>query len=168
MSDVVTVTDTDVAVFQDTDRQVVVAERPDQVIVTSAERGPRGVPGPQGPAGTPGGSTVDYEAGTTIHSLRAVAVINGEIIHPDISTPGHASQVIGIATQSGLVGDTVAVQVAGTYSEASWTWAPGFVYCGDDGVLTQSPGASGWLLAIGRATSPTTISVDIDTPYMRA
>lgn len=107
------------------------------------------------------------EAGETIFGERAVRIENGLLYHPDPSDPTHATQVIGISTQSGSAGTDINVAIFGDVTEGSWTWASGFVYVSTGGVLTQSPSSSGWLLSIGRATSSTTIGVDVDTPFMR-
>ena len=156
-------------------RTVVVRERSRvETVVTERQpvdvvlRGRQGPPGPQGPAGAPGGTTVEFEAGETIHGRRAVMVEDGVVFHPDQSVAADATKVIGIASNAASLGDTVTVQTIGTFTEATWNWTPGFVYCGIDGVLTQSVPATGWVLAIGRATSPTEIAIDIDTPVMRA
>lgn len=129
------------------------------------DAGPPGPPGPAGPPGPVGGSAIEMVAITTIHGLRAVRAVGGQISHPDTDEPDHAEQVIGVALQSGT--GVIQVQVSGLLTEGSWTWAPALVYCGDDGVLTQSPAATGWLLAVGRAIAADTIEIDIDTVFYR-
>lgn len=123
--------------------------------------------GVQGAPGETEGATFLAEAATTIHGLRAVRIANGHISHPDIAVAAHADETIGIAMQSGVIGANLLVRTAGTIEEGGWNWAPGFVFCGADGVLTQTPGTSGWLLTVGRAINPTTLEVDLDTPFMR-
>ncbi|MCH3788329.1 hypothetical protein LZB33_08880, partial [Campylobacter jejuni] len=61
----------------------------------------------------------------------------------------------------------VAVRLAGTIEEASWTWRDGGVWCGADGALTQAPGTAGWLLCVGRALNATTLMIDFDSPIAR-
>lgn len=123
--------------------------------------------GPQGPVGPAGsGGTLTLPIGETIHGLRAVRAAGGLLFHPDIDTPAHADQVVGIAIASATSG-TCNVRTEGPVTEPSWSWSPGFVFVGTDGQLTQSPGATGWLLAVGRAINATTIDVDVDTPFMR-
>ena len=123
--------------------------------------------GVQGAPGETEGATFIAVAGTTIHGHRAVRIDDDVIFHPDLATPSHAAAVVGIATQSGSLGAQILVRRGGQMTEGSWNWAPGFVWCGADGVLTQSPGATGWLLTVGRVVNPTTIDVDIDTPFLR-
>lgn len=146
-------------------RNNVVTQRPVNRVVEVGTPGPQGEPGPPGPAG---GSVISYVAGEQTFGLRAVRAEAGLVYHPDLGIVEHAKQTFGIALQSVVPGDEVQVQIGGELTEPSWTWAPGFVYCGTDGQLTQSPPAVGWLLAIGRAVSATTINIDIDTPFVRA
>jgi len=100
-----------------------------------------------------------------IHGLRAVRATAGALYHPLLADPDHAEQVIGIALQAGT--GVLQVQVSGLLTESSWAWQPGLVYCGDGGVLTQSPPVTGWLLAVGRAIAADTIEIDIDTAVYR-
>jgi hypothetical protein len=126
--------------------------------------------GPVGPPGKPGeaeGATFTAPAGSTVFGHRAVRLVDGAVFHPDTRDSAHAPAVCGIAQQSSAPGSPVLVRTAGTMTEPSWAWAPGYVWCGADGVLTQTPEPTGWLLAVGRAINPTTLVVDIDTPVMR-
>lgn len=107
-------------------------------------------------------------AAATIHGQRAVMIVDGAFLHPDIGQPGHAARVIGVALQSGSAGSEIAVRTRGTISDPSWAWSPGEVWCGPGGVLTQALAPSGWVLVVGRAVDATTIDVDIDTPFYRA
>ena len=134
-------------------------------VVAQGPKGDDGDPGPQGPPGPAGGSSIELTAVSTIHGLRAVRAVNGEITHPSTSDDDHAEQVLGIALQSGT--GPIYVQVTGALTEGSWAWAPGLVYCGDEGVLTQAPAPTGWLLAVGRAIATDTIEIDIDTAFFR-
>lgn len=113
--------------------------------------------------------SLKLDSGAVIHARRAVRAENGQILHPDTSDNTHAYQVVGVATTAAAVsGQDVIVRTHGTIEEATWTWTPGYIYCDDDGVLTQTIPATGWLLRVARAISPTVIDVDIDTPYIRS
>lgn len=125
-----------------------------------------GTPGPPGPPG-PATPPVVLVAAETIHGRRAVKAVNGQAYHPSINIDDDAEQVIGIALNSSNIGGAVQVRTVGTVSEPSWTWNPGYVYVGSDGVLTQTPSANGWLLSIGKAINATTIDVDVDTAFFR-
>lgn len=138
-------------------------------VVTKGPKGDEGDPGPPGPPGPAGGTTVLWPPGETIFGQRVVRAQDGLIFHPDVTVVEHAKATFGIALQSGVVGGPdLQVQVSGELTEPSWTWTPGYVYCGQDGQLAQPAQATGWLLAIGRAISATTIIIDIDTPLVRA
>lgn len=124
--------------------------------------------GPMGPPGMVSGETLVRPCAETIHGHRAVMIANGAFRRPDLAQAAHADAVIGISEQSGVAGDVISARMRGLISEPSWTWSPGFVYCGTDGVLMQAPSPAGWLLVVGRAVDATTIDVDIDTPFHRA
>lgn len=102
-----------------------------------------------------------------VHGHRAVMIADGAFRHPDLAQAAHADAVIGIAEQSGAAGDEIAARMRGLIRESSWSWSPGSIWCGADGVLTQAPPPTGWLLVVGRAVDATTIDVDIDTPFHR-
>lgn len=148
------------AVVVDKPSQVAAARRATAVVEVAA-------PGPQGPAGPAGGSSVYLQAGETMFGLRAVRASGGFMYRPDVAVVEQSDEIIGIVLQSGNAGAVLPVQMSGELSEPSWAWAPGAIYCGPDGVLTQAPPAAGWLLSIGRATSTTTIIIDIDTAFIR-
>lgn len=151
---------------------IVATARPTQVeaiqadtrTVEVAARGAQGPAGPAGPAGTSPEAT--YPVGQPIHGHRVVRLDNGKAYHPDTAVLEHAQACIGIALQSATTGD-VTVRLAGTVEEGSWSWQDGAVWCGHDGALTQSPGAYGWLLCVGRAVNATTLMIDFDTPIAR-
>lgn len=151
---------------------LVAAARPTRVEAIQAdtrtvEVAARGAQGPAGPAGRDGTSPeATYPIGQPIHGHRVVRLDNGKAYHPDTAVLEHALACIGIALQSANSGD-VPVRLAGTVEEGSWTWREGAVWCGPDGTLTQSPGATGWLLCVGRALNPTTLMIDFDSPIAR-
>ncbi len=148
------------------DRPLVVQESISLVEIVSV--GTQGPPGAQGVPGPAGGSSVLLEAGETIFGLRAVQAQGGLIFNADTSDVALAQgSVVGVALQSGGIGDDLLVQLSGELTENSWSWLPGYVYCGPDGSLTQSPSDLGWLITIGRVVSPTTIVVDIGQLFIR-
>lgn len=126
-----------------------------------------GVAGPQGIPGETEGATFTAPAGETIHGGRVVRLANGQVFHPSLANNDHASQVAGVAVNSATAGQNVLVRAAGQMTEGYWTWAPGAVWCGIDGQLTQSP-VTGWLLQVARVVDATTLSIDIETPIYRS
>ncbi len=138
-----------------------------QADTRTVEVAARGAQGPAGPAGRDGTSPeATYLVGEPIHGHRVVRLDNGKAYHPDTTVLEHAQACIGIALQSANTGE-VAVRLAGTIEEASWTWGDGAVWCGADGALTQAPGTAGWLLCVGRALNATTLMIDFDSPIAR-
>jgi hypothetical protein len=123
------------------------------------------------PVSTGGGDSnqIVCNARTTIHSLRVVASdASGRAYHPNVHDLQDATRVVGLAVQSAAQGSSFRARYGGQMFEVSWGWQPGPVWCGDQGRLTQSPPASGWLLQVGRATSPNTLIIDIEEPIVRS
>ena len=132
-------------------------------------KGDKGDPGQKGDKGDPGieGGALIVTAGDTIHGRRVVRMFNGLAFHPDISDNSQVLQVLGISEEAAANGDLFPVRTSGRMVNSSWGWNPGYVYCGVDGVLTQSVPPTGWLQRVARVIDPTTINVDIDTPFIR-
>lgn len=124
-------------------------------------------PGPQGPPGETEGATFLAEAGEAIHGRRIVRVVDGRIYHPDRNDSTHAGQCIGLSLQAGSTGALLLVRTGGQHTDSSWAFEPGPVWCGDDGVLTQSQLDTGWVLKVGVAVNPTTVEIDLDDPFLR-
>lgn len=137
-----------------------------EVVIGAA--GLRGERGEQGVPGETDGATFVATAGETIHGGRAVRCSGGLLYHPDLAEPDHADQVCGVALQSGIAGAQLLVRSRGPFVEPTATWEPGAVWCGPSGALTQLIPGSGWLLAIGRARSATTVDVDVEEPVIRS
>lgn len=91
----------------------------------------------------------------------AATVAQGEAVAADgtLVTEATADEYIGIATESGISGDEIAVQRFGEYTLSGWTWTPGeYVYLTDAGALTQAA-PSGTHRRIGIATASDTIAL---------
>lgn len=139
----------------------------EQPVVEVAAFGLRGPTGATGADGATEGTTINLIADGVVHGHRVVRVFDGEVSHPDTQIAAHALQVIGISTGSGTTGSTVTVRLKGPMTEPSWNWAPGAVWCGSDGQLTQSPDDGRWLMQVGRVLTPTSIDVDIEPAILR-
>ena len=109
-------------------------------------------------------SDMSLVAAANISALRAITTdANGEAIYASNDTLANA-QVVGIATTSATTGGTVRVVMNGTVTDASWNWTKGTVYLGSNGNLTQTAPTGGAILVhVGRAITPTTLLIDIDT-----
>jgi hypothetical protein len=139
-----------------------------RTVATIAGRGVQGAPGPRGESGSGTAVDVTRSAGAVIHGLRVVRATSGIIYPVDLAEALHAEQVIGVATQSvTTIGHDVVVRTSGPLSDNAWNWQPGAVFCGADGVLTQDPATTGWLLQVARVIDAQTIDIDIETPIYR-
>lgn len=137
---------------------LIVRESPQPVLIGA---GMRGAPGKDG-AGT--GSAVEtFTAGETLGGHRAVFASGDVVRYASASAPDNVSTVVGITTQAAAAGNPVDVQRSGRITENTWSWVPGDVYLGDNGLLTQVEPA-GVLLRIGVALDATTLDVRIGTP----
>ena len=157
-------------VTSDDSREVVVNESERRVIVESPTRPVHvRVGGVQGPQGVPGSGTFVLTAGAGgISALRVVVAEDDVARYPDITATDDAARVIGLSYTAAAAGSTFIVQPDGVVNEPSWTWSPGVLWCGADGVLTQTiPAAPAWLMEIGRVRSPTSIVLDLQSPIIR-
>lgn len=119
-----------------------------------------------------GGSTGDiatatYDAGEVISALKALYLgTDGKVYHADSATTS-TRNIVGIATQSVLMGASIVVRHQHTLSDALWSWTVGSpVYVGAGGSLTQTPPATGYIAHVGIAITPTSIFVDIQPPIL--
>lgn len=107
-------------------------------------------------------------ANGALSALRVVVAEDGAARYPDIDTVGDALLAIGVTVDAADDATDVRVRTDGELVDASWSWVPGVVWCGADGVLTQSIPATGWLLEVGRVAAPDRIVIDLQTPYIRS
>jgi hypothetical protein len=136
---------------------ILVQQPPQAAITTAATQGP---PGPPGPPGSGGPQTVVLQAAIALGGHRIVCVDSaGQAIYPDRSNPAHADAVVGITTGAASAGADVTVQTTGEMIESSWSWSPGPIWVGDNGLLTQTSPTSGWVQMIAIALSATKIVV---------
>lgn len=143
---------------------VVIDATPAPVVEVAAT----GLRGPPGPPGQTDGLAWDAPAGETLHGRRIVRAVGGALFAPSLAVVAHAEQCIGLVTQAGSAGALLRVRTAGRYTDPAWSWSPGAIYCGDEGVLTQTPPAVGWVLKVATAVDATTIDIDIDNPFYRS
>ena len=135
---------------------VVIETRPTTVLVQQIP----GV-GPPGPAA----SDMTVTALTALGGHRVVTPTAGGWVHADPGTPAHAHGAVAVTTGAISAGQTGAVRQSGEIVEPSWSWTPGLpVFCGANGVPTQSPPSSGWVRVIGVATSATALVVAPESP----
>lgn len=118
--------------------------------------------GIQGPAGKDGASvSIDLVAAVSLSGQRAITSNGaGKAIYCDNLTPAHAGKFLGVAQNAALVGDIVHVQTIGLLQDSAFSFTPtGLVYCGANGVLTQTPPAAGFSNVIGYALLADTLFI---------
>ena len=157
------------------DTALVVVERERAVVVTPPQPRTavvmRGVPGPRGPQGIPGpagGATLVPVGPEPISGHSAVAVsADGELIYADCTDASHLGAVLGVVANAYAAGDDAVVQTSYPLGHSGWSWAPGPVYVGEGGQLTQTlpPGAV-FVQVIGHALAPTVVLIDLQPPIL--
>lgn len=151
-----------VVLVEEAARDVLLDREPRVEILTEAEQGP---PGPPGPIGPSGGSAVSRIAGSTLSALLAVwEDADGRVRPLDASDEDHIDLLSGVTLTAADPGAPVNVQLAGAVDDAGWSWAPGRVFLGAAGALTQTPPISGFDVLIGIAVSPTRIVLRLQDP----
>ncbi len=141
---------------------VVPAPRPTAAVVVAP-----GTQGPAGPAGAPGpagGSAVQRIAGEQLSALRLAYELDGVVRYLDAHDAEHIDLAAGITLTAAGQGELINLQLSGPLDDSTWSWAPGPVWLGAEGTLTQSPPVEGFLLYVGAAVSLTRIIINIDQP----
>jgi len=109
---------------------------------------------------TSGGEALEATAGEALGGHRAVYIDNGQAFYASASDTSIPGQVVGITTQAAAAGGSVNIRFVGALDEAGWSFAPGPVYVGINGVLTQTRPTSGWVMNIGVAVTPTRLLIN--------
>lgn len=103
-------------------------------------------------------------AAVTLSGHRVVTPqADGQLNYASNDNIAHLTAPLWITTGAVTPGSPVDVLMFGVMIEPSWSWTPGPVYLGANGVLTQTPPAAPgalFLAQVGTATSPTSLFVD--------
>lgn len=137
----------------------VVRDRARTVVVRG--QGVQGPPGRDG-SGTGGTETQTATAAITLSGHRAVTPqADGTLVYADNATLDHRGRPLWITTAAYSSGEVATAVSHGLITEPSWSWSPGQVYLGADGVLTQTAPVSpaAFLAAVGEAVDATTLFV---------
>ena len=159
----VQISETDVP--QATTQSTIVVE---DVAGGKGDKGDKGDPGERGLPG-PGGGTGDifYTAGVDLSGHRAVRLSAGQVVYVSQDKPEDLNEFLGITTGASLQGDEATVRPYGIMDEPSWNWDVTIpIFLGVNGVLTQTPPTSGFLLIVAKALLPTEIFIDPKTPIV--
>ena len=125
--------------------------------------GQRGVDGAPGVAG---GVVVLCTAGEALGGHRVV-VLNAaaEAVYASNAVPEHLHKVLGLTTGAVILGAEATVQTGGEMIEPTWAWAlDAPIFLGVDGLLTQIPPASGFMLVVAFPVTATQIFIKLREP----
>lgn len=120
----------------------------------------QGMPGPPGPPG--GSQLVAMQAGEALGGQRVVVARNGKAFHASAADLGHADLVLGVTTGAAVSGASVEVLAQGEMTEAAWAWTLNTpIFLGTNGLMTQTPPASGVWVVVAVPITPTRIAIGI-------
>lgn len=110
----------------------------------------------------------DLPAAGPISGHRALAATgDGHVRYASSAVLTDAHAVLGISLNAAADGAMVSIQHGGQIVEPSWNWTPQQpIFCGENGVLTQTAPTAGFVLIIATALSPTAIAVGIKQPIV--
>lgn len=142
---------------------ILAAEEDVVEVIAIAEQGPRGIQGPPGPAGGATTMTVGAQP-LSGHSVVAVDAA-GLLVKADCTVAAQRGAVVGLLANAYAPGDQAVVQTAFTFEHSGWSWAPGPVFVGTAGQLTQAlpPGAN-FSQVVAHALAPSIVLVDVQPP----
>lgn len=120
-------------------------------------------PGPQGPKGEPGNTSLTYTASEVLGGHRIVrSTGDGSCGYADHANLEHGDDTIGMTLGAAALGAPVEVQCANRLSHSGWAWTPGLpVFLGTNGLPTQVEPTTGFSQVIGHAEDATTLFLSI-------
>jgi hypothetical protein len=137
------------------------------LIQSGSVQGIQGPPGTNGIDGATASLVVSCLASEAIGGGRVVRIIWDRYVgYVSSDNTALATTVLGITTGAAVYDDPIGVQYTGELQDSGWSWVPGPIYCGINGVITQTPPTSGFILAIGTAINATTIVINIKQPLI--
>lgn len=131
-------------------------------ILAAAEQGP---PGPSGPIGPAGGVAFTRQSDAPLSALRVVWEDESGVVRPlDAGNADHIDLICGLTLTAAAGPGDVTVQRSGPVDDAAWNWAPGRVFLGANGALTQTPPVGGFDVLVGVAVSATRLILNFQDP----
>lgn len=117
------------------------------------------------------GVTTKGAAFTAITALRVLRRTSAGLAHASATVRDHATAVVGVALATAAASAQASYRSSGLMQDAAFNFAPGPVFLGADGLLTQvypaKPSAL-FILQVGLALSKTELLVGIDRPIFLA
>jgi hypothetical protein len=109
------------------------------------------------------GDAAIVTAGEPLNGGRAIFIdTDGKAYKADKDSLSEVRGILGINPGAISIGTTGIVKFLGMIVDPVWSWATnGVIYCGADGVLTQTPPATGNVRRIGVAFSATSLVVSL-------
>jgi hypothetical protein len=106
---------------------------------------------------------VTYVAGTALSGHRVVVIHpDNKAYYADHDIMDDVPRVMGITTQAASENNPIGILVFGEMIEPSWNWQEGkAIFLGSNGVLTQTPPTTGFLMEVAFAVTPQKIMVEI-------
>lgn len=99
-------------------------------------------------------------AALPVSGHRAVLINSaGKVAYPSIADPAHGELIVGLSNNAAATDGLVTVLTNGEMVEPSWSWTPGPVFAGDNGVLTQTPPAGAWIRQVAVAVTATKVII---------
>lgn len=100
-----------------------------------------------------------YPASVTLSALRVVTLdSNDRWAYADKDTSAHVSAALGLLESAVTVGNGATPVLQGKVADNSWVWDKALpIWLGANGVLTQTPPASGFLRQVATAIDSTNI-----------
>ncbi|MEE8629068.1 hypothetical protein [Methylobacterium ajmalii] len=139
---------------------------PDVIVVeVPGEQGPEGPPGRDGAAG------VGFRLPVGPAALGGHWVVRGSpsgVVFASSDAVADAAQVLGVTAAAAVAGAPADIIRSGVMTETTWTWQPGPLYLGLNGLMTQTAPSTGFVLQVATAISATTVVVEIDEPFILA
>ncbi len=134
-------------------------------------KGAKGDKGDKGDPGPVGGRMLKRARGPLSGGKVVRVVDDGD--HVDVASAlvaADAAAVVGLTLQSAVAAeDQVEVAHAGELEDSAWSFVPGPVYLGVNGVLTQTRDSSwAFLRIVGTAVSPTKMMINLRPPVFLA
>lgn len=148
----------------------VTVKKQDAISIKMIQRGLSGEKGEAGDAAA-ANTTNAYTAGENLSALKLVCIdtTSGELFLADSVDVGTSYTVIGMTLNAVNAGEQPNILFEGPYIDSGWSWnmaSDVSLFLGANGLITQTPPTSGYLLRVGFATSSQSIFLHLSEPVI--